>query len=134
MKTTRARRVRRAALFAVSAVSVAATVLAAGAGGAAASPASGGANPIVRIDGGLIRGAERRGGGLLPGAAVRRPADGEPAVAATAARVVLVRSPGRDEVRAELPAGTGGNPFLPPGTISEDCLYLNVYAPARRQR
>ena len=51
-------------------------------------------------------------------------------MAATAASVVLVRSPGRDAVRAELPAGTAGNPFLPPGTISEDCLYLNVYTPA----
>jgi len=37
-------------LFAVSAVSVAATTLGATGGGAAASPASGGANPIVRID------------------------------------------------------------------------------------
>ena len=61
MKTTRARRLRRAALFAVSAVSVAATVLAASAGGAVASPASGGANPIVRIDGGLVRGASAAG-------------------------------------------------------------------------
>jgi para-nitrobenzyl esterase len=61
MKTTRARRVRRAALFAVSAVSVAATVLVAGAGSAVASSASGGANPIVRIGGGLIRGASATG-------------------------------------------------------------------------
>ena len=61
MKTTRARRARRAALSAVSAVSVAAAVLAASAGGAVASPASGGANPIVRIDGGLIRGASATG-------------------------------------------------------------------------
>ncbi len=60
MKTTRTR-VRRAALFAVSAVGVAATVLAAGVGGAAASPASGGANPIVRIGGGLVRGAGATG-------------------------------------------------------------------------
>jgi carboxylesterase type B len=61
MITTRARRARRAALSAVSAVSVAAAVLAASAGGAVASPASGGANPIVRIDGGLIRGASATG-------------------------------------------------------------------------
>ena len=61
MKTTRVRRVRRAALFAVSAVSVAATVLRAGATRAVASPASAGANPIVRIDGGLIRGAGATG-------------------------------------------------------------------------
>ena len=58
MRTTRARRLRRAALFAASAVSVAATVLVAGVGGAVASPASGGANPIVRSDGGFVRGVD----------------------------------------------------------------------------
>ena len=57
MKATRARRVRRAVLS----VSVAATVLVAGVGGAAASPASGGASPIVHIDGGLVRGASAAG-------------------------------------------------------------------------
>ena len=61
MKTTRARRVRRAVLSAGSAVSVAAAVLVAGAGGAVASPASGSANPIVRTDGGLVRGADAAG-------------------------------------------------------------------------
>jgi hypothetical protein len=61
MKTTCARHVRRAALFAVSAVGVAATVITAGTGSAVASPASGGANPVVRIDGGLVRGASAAG-------------------------------------------------------------------------
>ena len=61
MKTTHPRRVRRAALFAVSAVSVAAAALGANAGGAVASPTSGGANPIVRIDDGLVRGADVAG-------------------------------------------------------------------------
>src|SRR5580704_5506196 len=53
MKTTR---MRRAALFAVSAVSVTAAALIVGTGGAVAPPASGGANPIVRIDDGVVRG------------------------------------------------------------------------------
>ena len=61
MKTTRARRLRRAALFAALAVSVAAAVVTAGAGNAVASPASGSANPVVRIDGGLVRGAGAAG-------------------------------------------------------------------------
>ena len=61
MKTTLARRIRRAALFAVSAVAVAASVLVAGTGRAVASPASGGGNPIVRIDSGLISGASAAG-------------------------------------------------------------------------
>src|ERR1700722_11889219 len=61
MKTIRTRRLRRAALLAASAVTVAATVLGAGAGGAAASPASGSANPIVRTDHGLVRGAGTAG-------------------------------------------------------------------------
>ena len=56
----------------------------------------------------------------------------EPAVAATSASVALVRSPGRDAVRSEPPAGAGEQPVLPPGTISEDCLYLNVYTPTSR--
>ena len=56
MKTSPTRRLRRAALFAVSTASVAATVVAVGAGGAVASAASGGANPIVRVDDGLVRG------------------------------------------------------------------------------
>src|SRR6185503_15459911 len=98
MKTTRTRRVRRAALFAVSAVGVAATVITAGTGSAVASPASGGTNPVVRVDGGLIRGVN---------------AAGEVAVAATAASVVLVRSAGRHALRGGLPAGTDRQPIPP---------------------
>ena len=55
----------------------------------------------------------RGGGGLLPGAALRRSAGREPAVAAPAARGGLVRCPGRHAVRAELPAGTDGQPVAP---------------------
>ena len=61
MKTTHPRRVRQAALFADSAVSVAAAALGANASSAVASPASGGANPVVRIDDGLVRGADVAG-------------------------------------------------------------------------
>lgn len=61
MKTTHPRRVRRAALFAVSAASFAAAALGANASSAVASPTSGGANPVVRIDDGLVRGADVSG-------------------------------------------------------------------------
>ena len=131
MKTTRARRLRRAALSAVSAVSVAATALAVGAGGAFASPASGGANPIVRIDDGFVRGTDRRHRRLVSRPSVRRPADRQPAVAAPGPGGGLGRSPRRHAIRAELPAGDA-SPFPPPGPFSEDCLYLNVYTPALR--
>src|ERR1700724_1191356 len=33
---------------------------------------------------------------------------------------------------ASCPQAQARNPFLPPGTISEDCLYLNVYTPTLR--
>ena len=129
MKTTRARRVRRAALSAVSAVSVTAAVLAASAGGAVASPASGGANPVVRIDGGLIRGASATGVNSFLGLPYAAPPTGKlrwrpPQPASSWSGV-------RDATQfgASCPQSTMGNPFLPPGTISEDCLYLNVYTP-----
>ena len=61
MKATRARRVRRAVWSAGLAGGVAAAVVMAGASGAVASPASGSANPVVRIDGSLVRGASATG-------------------------------------------------------------------------
>jgi para-nitrobenzyl esterase len=61
MDTPCARRVRRAVLFVVSVVGVAASVITAGVGSAAASPASGGASPVVHVDGGLVRGAGAAG-------------------------------------------------------------------------
>jgi para-nitrobenzyl esterase len=132
MKTTRARRVRRAALSAVSAVSVAAAVLAASAGGVVASPASGGANPIVRIDDGLIRGASTTGVNSFLGLPYAAPPTGKlrwrpPQPASSWSGV-------RDATQfgASCPQAQARNPFLPPGTISEDCLYLNVYTPTLR--
>ena len=132
MKTTRARRVRRAALFAVSAVSVAATALTAGAGSAVASSASGGANPIVRIDDGLIRGASAAGVYSFRGLPYAAPPTGnlrwrppQPAAGWPGVRDATQFGP-------SCPQAQVNNPFLPPGPISEDCLNLNVYTPTLR--
>ena len=130
MKTTRVRRLRRAVLVAVPAVSVAATVLVAGASGAVASPASAGANPVVRIDGGLVRGAGATGVDSFLGLPYAAPPTGklrwrppQPAAAWPGVRDAT-------QFGASCPQSTMGNPFLPPGPVSEDCLYLNVYTPA----
>ncbi len=130
MKATRTRGVRRAALFAVSAVSVAATVITAGAGSAVASPASGGANPVVRIDGGLIRGVDAAGVNSFRGLPYAAPPTGnlrwrppQPTSSWSGVRDATQFGPG-------CPQSTVNNPFLPPGTISEDCLNLNVYTQA----
>jgi len=131
MKTTRARRLRRAALFAVSSVSVAATVLAVGTGGAFASPASDGTNPIVRTDDGFVRGMAAGTVDEFLGLPYAAPPTGN----------LRWRSPAPpaawDGVRDATQFGPSCpqvldpklNPELPPGAISEDCLYLNVYAP-----
>jgi para-nitrobenzyl esterase len=132
MKTTRVRRLRRAVLFAVSAVSVAATVLVAGASRAVASSASAGANPIVRIDGGLIRGAGAAGVYSFRGLPYAAPPTGnlrwrppQPASSWSGIRDATQFGP-------SCPQAQAFNPFLPPGTISEDCLNLNVYTPTLR--
>ncbi len=132
MKITHPRRGRRVALFAVSAVSVAAAALGANASSAVASPASGGANPIVRIDDGLVRGADVAGVNTFLGLPYAVPPTGnlrwrapQPAAAWSGVRDATQFGP-------SCPQPTANNPFLPPGPISEDCLYLNVYAPATR--
>src|SRR6267154_3990579 len=114
MKRTRARRVRRAALSAVSAVSVAAAVLAASAGGAVASPASGGANPIVRIDGGLIRGASATGVNSFLGLPYAAPPTGK--LRWRPPRPPASWSGVRDATQfgPSCPQALTGNPLLPP--------------------
>ncbi len=116
----------------MSTVSVAATVLTVGTGGAVASPASGGANPIVRIDDGLVRGTTAGTVDEFLGIPYAAPPTGNlrwrpPAPPASWEGV-------RDATQfgPSCPQPTVNNPYLPPGPISEDCLYLNVYTPTSR--
>jgi para-nitrobenzyl esterase len=130
MKTTRARRGRRAAIFAASAATVAATALGVGAAGAAASPGSGPANPIVRTDDGLVRGVSAAGVDSFLGIPYAAPPTGDlrwrPPRPAEGWRGV------RDATAFGPSCPQAPSPFAPPGPFSEDCLYLNVYAPASR--
>jgi len=132
MKATRSRRLRQAALFAVSAVGVAATVLGAGAGSAVASSTSATANPIARTDGGLVRGAAVAGMDSFLGLPYAAPPTGnlrwrppQPAAAWSGVRDGTKFGP-------SCPQPTENNPYLPPGPISENCLYLNVYTSTLR--
>jgi para-nitrobenzyl esterase len=132
MKTTRTRHPQRAALFAVLAVGVAATFLGASAGAAAAAPSSGSSSPVVRTGGGLVRGADNGGISTFLGLPYAAPPTGnlrwrapQPAAAWTGVRDATTFGPSCPQV-----TNPQLNPFLPPGPISEDCLYLNVYTPA----
>jgi len=120
---------RSAAAACALAVSVAVAVVTAGAGNAIASPTSGSANPVVRIDSGVIRGASAAGVNSFLGLPYAAPPTGnlrwrppQPAAAWTGVRPATQFGP-------SCPQAQAFNPFLPPGPISEDCLYLNVYAP-----
>ena len=130
MKATRSRRLRRAALFAASAVGVAATALGAGAGGALASSGSGSTSPIVRSTGGLVRGADVAGVDSFLGLPYAAPPTGK--LRWRPPRPPASWSGVRDATQfgPSCPQALTGNPLLPPGKISEDCLYLNVYTPA----
>jgi para-nitrobenzyl esterase len=116
-------------LFAVSAVSAATTLLTVDNSGAVASPASGGASPIVRVNDGLVRGTAAGTVDEFLGIPYAAPPAGN----------LRWRPPARpaswEGVRDATQFGPScpqlPSPFAPPGPFSEDCLYLNVYAPAR---
>src|SRR5262249_56057869 len=68
---------RSAAAACALAVSVAVAVVTAGAGNAIASPMSGSANPVVRLDDGVIRGASAAGGNSFLGLPYAAPPPGD---------------------------------------------------------
>ena len=132
MKTTRARRVRRAVWSVGSAAGLAASVLVAGASGAVASSASGAANPIVRIDNGLVRGAGAAGVSTFLGLPYAAPPTGN--LRWRPPRPAAAWSGVRDATQFGPSCPQAASPFAPPGPFSEDCLYLNVYTPASVER
>ena len=135
MRTTHTRRYALAffcaALTALTFVGADATAVDTG----VASAASGsGGGPIVKIDGGAVRGVAVPGGyafrglpyaaaptGHLRWRAPRSPADWKGIRDAT-------------DFAPSCPQPATNNPFLPPGAIEEDCLYLNVSTPDLRSR
>jgi para-nitrobenzyl esterase len=124
---------RRRARLAVAwcAALAALTLTAAGATAAhAAAPAKGSAH-VVTTDEGAVRGTTAGTVDEFFGIPYAAPPVGSlrwrPPAAAASWRGV------RDATQfgPSCPQATTGNPYLPPGSISEDCLYLNVYTPAQ---
>ena len=124
---------RRAPLAGLCAALTALTLTAGGAGavdnGFAAARLSAPPGPIVRIVGGAVRGTVVRGAYEFLGLPYAAPPTGD-------LRWRPPQSPGewhgvRDATQfaPSCPQPTKSNPFLPTGPLSEDCLYLNVYAP-----
>jgi para-nitrobenzyl esterase len=97
--------------------------------GLAAAASRSRAAPVVRIEGGVVRGAAVSGGYQFLGLPYAAPPTGD-------LRWRPPRPPAqwggiRDATQfaPSCPQPIHGNPFLPPGALSEDCLYLNVDTP-----
>ncbi|MBV8221150.1 MAG: carboxylesterase family protein, partial [Solirubrobacterales bacterium] len=109
---------------------VAAGTLAADAGMAAAAPSNEG-SPVVTLQGGAARGAATAGGYEFLGLPYAAPPTGNlrwrPPQPAADWRGV------RDATQFGPSCPQPASPFLPPGRLSEDCLYLNVYTPTLRR-
>jgi para-nitrobenzyl esterase len=121
---------RRARLAAACCAALAGLTLTAGATAAHAGTASNGTGPVVSTSDGAVRGTTVGTVGEFLGIPYAAPPVGAlrwrpPAAAASWSGV-------RDATQfgPSCPQALTGNPLLPPGPISEDCLYLNVYAPA----
>jgi para-nitrobenzyl esterase len=133
MTTSRSWRASLAAVCGVVLVSL--TLTAAGAnaaetGGATAAASSSGAAPIVTTTDGAVRGTAEPGGEAFLGLPYAAPPTGnlrwrppQPPAHWRGVRDGTSFAP-------SCPQNPSANPFLPPGLMSEDCLYLNVYTPA----
>jgi para-nitrobenzyl esterase len=134
MNTTHWRRARLAAvccaaLAALTLAAAGATAATAGTRAAASGSRSGGA-PIVNTDDGAVRGTTAGTVAEFLGIPY----------AATPTGHLRWRPPAppagwrgvhdATQFGPSCPQALTRNPFLTPGTISEDCLYLNVYTPA----
>jgi para-nitrobenzyl esterase len=128
----------RAVLGALCAVLTALALTAAVAEAVGAGPATGASSsraaPILCIEGGAVRGAALSGVyeflGLPYGAPPTGSLHWRPPRSPAEWRGV------RDATKfaPSCPQPTRGNPFLPAGALSEDCLYLNVYTPSLRHK
>ena len=133
MTTSRSRRASLAAVCGVALASL--TLTAAGAtaaetGGATAAASGSGAAPIVTTTDGAVRGTAGPEGYAFLGLPYAAPPIGnlrwrppQPPAQWRGVRDATSFAP-------SCPQNPSANPFLPPGLISEDCLYLNVYTPA----
>jgi para-nitrobenzyl esterase len=126
---------RRASLAAISCAALATLTLgAAGATAAAAGTAASGSGAalIVTTTDGAVRGTAGPGGDAFLGLPYAAPPTGnlrwrppQPSAHWPGVRDATSFAP-------SCPQNPSGNPFLPPGLMSEDCLYLNVYTSAPR--
>jgi len=129
MSATRSRRTLLAACCAaLAALTLAATGVTAARAGAAARASGSGGGPVVTTDDGAVRGVVVRGGYTFRGLPYAAPPTGNlrwrpPAPPADwhGVRDATQFAPGCPQ---QVP-----NPSLPPGPMSEDCLYLNVNTP-----
>jgi len=124
---------RRARLATVCCAALAAlTIPAAGATAAHAGTVASGSvtAPVVTTSNGAVRGTTAGTVAEFLGIPYAAPPIGnlrwrppQPAAGWSGVRNATIFGP-------SCPQALTNNPFLPPGPISEDCLYLNVYAPA----
>jgi para-nitrobenzyl esterase len=121
------RRARRAACCAALTLAAAGATFAGPTAGAAASGSRGA--PIVTTDGGAVRGVAVPGGYSFRGLPYAAPPTGNlrwrPPAPPADWRGVRDATQFAPSCPQPVP-----NPSLPPGLLSEDCLYLNVYTPA----
>src|SRR5215471_5216234 len=129
MNATRSRRTLLAACCAaLAALTVAATGATAAKAGAAAAPSAHGSGPVVSTDDGAVRGVVVPGGYTFRGLPYAAPPTGNlrwrPPAAPAEWHGIRDATQFAPSCPQQVP-----NPSLPPGPLSEDCLYLNVNTP-----